>query len=105
MPNTPSLAANAGNPDRYVSFRGIDFERNMQDVLHHLHRYIDDPQYGNAFWDLFKQKMGRIDAGQAGFADKLLVLHSHTYYMKDLFEEHGDEAALAALMKLEEECF
>ena len=38
-------------------------------------------------------------------ADTLLLLHSHTYFMVELFEDHEDEAALAALLKLEEECF
>jgi len=94
-----------GNPDRYVTFRDIDFDGNMQRVLGHLTRYIDNPETGNAFWDRFRQRLADAEAGERAIADKLLVMHSHVYYMRELFEDHDDEAALAALAKLEEECF
>jgi len=92
-------------PDRYVSFLDIDFEGNMACVLTHLRRYIDVPATGNAFWDRFKQRLARIDAGSGSITDKLLLLHAHVYYMVELFEEHDDETALRDLKKLEEECF
>jgi hypothetical protein len=91
--------------DRYVSFRGIDFESNMQAVLGHLSRYIDDPSNCNAFWERFKFRLAQAEARATSAADKLLLMHSHTYYMVDLFEEHEDVEALAALKKLEEQCF
>ena len=91
--------------DRYVSFLDIDFEGNIAAVLGHLRRYIDDPGKGNAFWDRFKQRLLQCDAGKSVTADKLLLLHSHVYYMVELFEEHDDAEALNALKKLEEECF
>jgi hypothetical protein len=90
---------------RYVSFATIDFEGNMQAVLDHLGRYVDDPDITNAFWQRFKQRMEQAEADKVPVADKLLLLHSHVYYMVELFEEHDDAAALAALSKLEEECF
>ncbi|BAF90274.1 conserved hypothetical protein [Azorhizobium caulinodans ORS 571] len=91
--------------DRYVTFNGIDFEGNMARVLAHLRRYIDDPRTGNAFWDRFKARLAAAESGGNAFQDKLLLLHSHVYYMGDLFEDQEDEAALADLRKLEEECF
>jgi hypothetical protein len=91
--------------DRYVTFRGIDFDGNMAIVLGHLRRYIDDPAKGNAFWDRFKLRLAEAEAGSAAIADRLLLLHSHVYYMADLFEENDDEAALADLKRLEEQCF
>ncbi|MDE1150831.1 MAG: N(2)-fixation sustaining protein CowN [Azospirillaceae bacterium] len=91
--------------DRYVSFIGIDFEGNMRTVLGHLSRYIDDPATGNAFWDRFKERLAKAGNDATRVQDQLLLLHSHTYYMVELFEEHGDEQALADLKKLEEECF
>jgi hypothetical protein len=91
--------------DRYVTFRGIDFEGNMQAVLGHLSRYIDDPANCNAFWERFKFRLAKAESGAASITDKLLLMHSHTYYMVDLFEEHDDVEALAALKKLEEQCF
>jgi N(2)-fixation sustaining protein CowN len=91
--------------DRYVSFSGIDFAANMQAVLGHLRRYIDDPKLTNAFWERFKQRLVQAEADEVPAADRLLLLHSHVYFIAELFEEHDDEAALAALAKLEQDCF
>ncbi|WP_072369358.1 N(2)-fixation sustaining protein CowN [Hyphomicrobium sp. NDB2Meth4] len=99
-----SLAIPA-QPDRYLTFRGIDFEGNMRAVLGHLRRYIDDPAHANPFWDRFLQRLTSAETGGSAIYDKLLLLHSHTYYMAELFEDHDDDAAITALKKLEEECF
>lgn len=101
----PALHFELDQPDRYLTFQGIDFEGNMRRVLAHLFRYIEDPAHGNAFWDRFRTRLGAAEAGAATICDKLLLLHSHVYYMVELFEEHDDEVALADLKKLEEECF
>lgn len=98
-------AAGPSGTDRYVSFANIDFEGNMQAVLRHLHRYIDDPEKTNPFWERFKARLAKATSEATPVHDKLLLLHSHVYYMVELFEEHEDEEALAALKKLEEECF
>ena len=90
---------------RYTSFAGIDFDANMSVVLGHLRRYIDDPATTNAFWERFKQRLEKAESDRVPVADKLLLMHSHVYYMVELFEDHGDEEALAALKTLEEECF
>ncbi len=90
---------------RYTSFATIDFEANMAVVLGHLRRYIDDPARSNAFWERFKQRLAKAEGDRVPVADKLLLMHAHVYYMVELFEEHEDEEALAALKKLEEECF
>jgi len=93
------------NADRYVSFKNIDFEGNMRAVLDHLYRHIDDPAKTNALWSRFKERLAEAEKGENVRADKLLLLHSHVYFMVDFFEEHDDEEALAALRKLEVECF
>lgn len=90
---------------RYVSFASIDFEGNMNAVLSHLRRYIDDPARSNPFWERFKQRLAKAESDEVPVADRLLLMHSHVYYMVELFEEHEDEDALTALKKLEEECF
>ncbi|WP_448189481.1 N(2)-fixation sustaining protein CowN [Azospirillum sp. sgz301742] len=90
---------------RYTSFASIDFEANMRVVLDHLRRYIDDPEKSNAFWERFKQRLAKAESDRVPVADKLLLMHSHVYYMVELFEDHDDEEALAALKKLEVECF
>lgn len=90
---------------RYTSFATIDFDGNMAAVLGHLRRYIDDPARTNPFWERFKQRLAKAESDRVPVADTLLLMHSHVYYMVELFEEHDDEEALAALRKLEEECF
>jgi N(2)-fixation sustaining protein CowN len=91
--------------NRYVTFTDINFEANMHAVLAHLFRYIDDPANANPFWERFKARLAKAEADAVPSADKLLLLHSHVYYMAELFEDNDDEAALAALSKLEQECF
>ncbi|CCG42216.1 N(2)-fixation sustaining protein CowN [Magnetospirillum molischianum] len=110
MTSTPapvSLSADesTSSPDRYISFRGIDFDGNMEVVLRHLYRHIDDPAKNNALWDRFRQRLALAESGSNATTDKLLLLHSHVYYMVELFEDHDDEEAMDALKKLEEECF
>lgn len=92
-------------PDRYISFADIDVEGNMAAVMRHLDRYLGDPAHANALWERFRQRLAKAEADAVPVADKLLLLHAHVYYMVELFEDHDDTAALAALAKLEEECF
>lgn len=91
--------------DRYKSFSGIDFDANMEAVLQHLWRYVGTPETSNALWERFKERFDKAKADNLPVADRLLLLHSHVYYIRELFEDHDDEAALAALHKLEDECF
>jgi hypothetical protein len=93
------------NLARYTSFKTIDFDGNMRAVMAHLQRYLDDPAVTNAFWQRFSQRLAEAESRDTPVSDKLLLLHAHTYYISDLFEEHEDYAALEALQKLEEECF
>ena len=95
----------AGPEIRYTSFSKINFDENMRSVLVHLRRYLDDPAVTNPFWQRFEQRLAQAEADAVPVADKLLLLHSHVYYMVELFEEHDDDEALTALRKLEEECF
>lgn len=91
--------------NRYVSFEGIDFEANMKAVMAHLDRYIDGPERDNPLWARFRTRLAAIENGAGGITDKLLLMHAHVYYMVELFEDADDEAASAALAKLERECF
>lgn len=91
--------------DRHVSFEGIDFEANMAAVLTHLRRYIDDPAFANPFWNRFLERLAAADSSERPFADRLLLMHAHVYYMAELFEDQDDEEAVAALRRLEIECF
>lgn len=91
--------------DRYVTFSDIDFEGNMRTVLDHLFRYIDRPEFSNPFWDRFRQRLAKAQADALPVSDRLLLLHAHGYYIAELFEDQDDAEALAALEKLERECF
>jgi len=91
--------------DRYVSFEGIDFEGNMAAVLTHLRRYIDDPAFVNPFWARFNERLAAAESSERPAADRLLLMHAHVYYMAELFEDNDDEEAIAALRRLEIECF
>ena len=46
-------------PDRYVSFVGIEGDKNSQELIVMLRRHIDDPHKTNRFWDLFREKLAR----------------------------------------------
>ncbi|WP_051379123.1 N(2)-fixation sustaining protein CowN [Derxia gummosa] len=91
----------AGGPDRYVSFRDIDFDGNVKRVLDHIERHRQrDP--GNRFIAyLDKQRNSTRGARR----DDLLLLHSLANAVRDLFEAGDDEAALDDLDRLERECF
>ena len=95
----------ASQPDRYVSFRGIDFETNMARVLAHLERRLADPGRDNALWQRFRQRLADADRADNPLTDRLLLLHAHVYYLSELFEDAEDEAAIADLARLERECF
>lgn len=92
-------------PDRYVTFLDIDFEGNMTRVLGHLRRHIGEGAAQNPFWVRFEHRLAAIEAGEGAITDKLLLLHSHVYYMVELFEDADDDQALIDLKILEEQCF
>lgn len=91
-------------PDRYVSFKGIDCEGNSRRIIERLYSHIDDPAKTNAFWERFKQKLAVADDPTKRQADGLCLLCSNVYYIADLFEEYEDEDGLAMLRQLEDEC-
>lgn len=39
-------------PDRYVSFVGIDGDKNSRELIVMLRKHIDVPHKSNRFWDL-----------------------------------------------------
>ncbi|MDR3441341.1 N(2)-fixation sustaining protein CowN [Telmatospirillum sp.] len=90
--------------ERYVSFRGIDCTGNVARVLEHVFAIIDEPANSNPFWDRFKERIAAAAHIETRVNDELCLLCSHTYYIEELFETHGDEAGLGRLKRLEEEC-
>lgn len=46
-------------PDRYVSFAGIEGDKNSRELIEMLRRHIDDPHKSNRFRELFTDKLER----------------------------------------------
>jgi N(2)-fixation sustaining protein CowN len=92
-------------PDRYVSFAGIEGDKNSLELVTMLRTYIDDPDRGNPFWDKFKEKLARV--GQPDLSgrclDELFLIHSYINNIRELFEFYEDLPALELLEKIETE--
>jgi len=93
-------------PDRYVSFVGIEGDKNSQELMVMLRRHIDDPCKTNRFWELFREKLDRvglIDGNGGRCLDELFLIHSYINNIRELFEEYDDQPALALLEQIETE--
>lgn len=91
-------------PDRYVSFVGIEGDRNARELIVMLRRHIDDPDKSCQFWELFKEKLGRVgkpDGNGGRSLDELFLIHSYINNIRELFEEYDDRPALALLEQIE----
>lgn len=92
--------------DRYVSFVGIEGDKNSQELIVMLRRHIDDPHKTNRFWEQFKEKLVRIgqaDSKVGSCQDGLLLVHSYINNIRELFEQYDDQPALALLERIETE--
>lgn len=92
--------------DRYVSFVGIEGDKNSCELVSMLRRYIDDPHRTNAFWEQFKEKLARVGLPEQNGGrclDELFLIHSYINNIRELFEQYDDLSALALLEKIETE--
>lgn len=89
--------------DRYVTFKGIDGDGNACRVVALLRRYIDDPAFANPFWDKFREKLDMAATGAINgrHLDELFLVHSYINNIRELFEDHDDQEALALLHQVE----
>ena len=92
------MQPNAKTTDRYLSFDGIDCNGNARRIMQLIDQYQDAQ---NPFWEYFAAKRTPRSAPPP---DDLFLVHCHINQIRELFEEHGDSAALALLFALEEEC-
>ena len=93
-------------PDRYVSFVGIEGDKNSRELMVMLRRHIDDPQKTNRFWELFTKKLDRVgltDDNGGRCLDELFLIHSYINNIRELFELYDDQPALALLEQIETE--
>lgn len=93
-------------PDRYLSFAGIEGDRNSQALIGLLRRHIDLPEKSNPFWGQFKEKLARVGQPEQNGGrclDELFLIHSYINDLRELFEENDDQPALALLERIEME--
>lgn len=90
-------------PDRYVSFKGIECEKNTRELIAMLRHHIDQPEKSNPFWEKFKQMLAAAEDGSSG-KDYLFLIHSYINNFEEFFEEMEDQQALRLLKKIEVEC-
>ena len=93
-------------PDRYVSFDGIEGDKNSRELVVMLRHHIDNPDKTNRFWELFKEKLARVDQPNLNGVrclDELFLIHSYINNIRELFEAFDDQPALALLEKIEVE--
>lgn len=89
------------DPNRYVSFQGIDCDGRAADILSAIQQYIDSPPYESPWLEYFRDKLrDRAALGQ----DDLYFVGSQINNIHALFEEYEDQAALHLLEQVEEEC-
>jgi len=101
-----NLKPEENKPDRYVSFAGIEGDKNSRQLIAMLRRYIDDPEKSNPFWEKFKCKLeqvGRPDQNGGRCLDELFLIHSYINNIRELFEEYEDWTAMTLLEQIEEE--
>jgi hypothetical protein len=71
-----------------------------------LRRHIDDPRKTNRFWELFKDKLGRVgqpDQNGGRCLDELYLIHAYINNIRELFEEYDDIPASTLLEQIESE--
>lgn len=93
-------------PDRYVSFVGIEGDKNSRRLMEMLRRHIDDPHKSNRFWELFKEKLERVgkpDENSGRCLDELFLIHAYINNIRELFELYDDQPALTLLDQIETE--
>jgi N(2)-fixation sustaining protein CowN len=97
---------NGDKPDRYVSFVGIEGDRNSRELMVMVRRHIDEPHKSNRFWELFKEKLDRVgkpDENSGRCLDELFLIHAYINNIRELFELYDDQAALTLLERIETE--
>ncbi len=96
------MTVSSTQPDRYVSFTGIECDQNSRLFIEMLRRHIDDPDKTNAYWERFKGLIARAEDGTG--RDLLYLIHSTLQTIEEYLEEQEDAEALVLLKKIELEC-
>ncbi|AWI76310.1 N(2)-fixation sustaining protein CowN [Parazoarcus communis] len=100
--STPPSPCCAAQPDRYVSFKGIDCDGNARRLMDILLRLRSEDPDEQTLLKLFKERRAATTGVRC---DDLLLLASFVNPVRELFERHHDQEALDLLEQLEEQCF
>ena len=86
-------------PDRYITFLGLDCDRNADRMIEMLQTRM---KAGSSRWvAYFRQK---LDENHRSGMDNLYFVGSQVNAQQSYFEEEADEEALALLWHLEHNC-
>lgn len=87
--------------DRYITFEGIDCEERVRRIVAHIRSCIGDTAKPSPLHTYFAVKLDEIEGrGQ----DELYFVGSQVNPLRELFDHHGDAAAIDLLEQIEEEC-
>ncbi|MGA9377353.1 MAG: N(2)-fixation sustaining protein CowN [Phormidium sp.] len=91
-------------PDRYISFEGIDCYQNAYNVLERVLHLVQDSNKSNKFWKMFVKKIPEAYYNKTHSEELIYLVCSHIYYIEELFETSHDTVGLELLTKAEFEC-
>jgi len=91
-------------PDRYVSFEGIDCYQNAYNVLERVLNIVQNSNKSNKFWEMFVNKIPDAYYNKNHSEELIYLVCSHIYYIEELFETYHDIGGLKFLEKAEFEC-
>lgn len=98
------MSENTNQIDRYVSFKGIECDKNAEKIVEFIERLATGAASDNQYWQQFMAKIEKSRSGDTATGDALFLVHSHINIIRDLFEEYNDEEAMTLLEKVELEC-
>lgn len=87
--------------DRYISFEGLECDRNASEIIATIRRHMALPDGGGRWGKYFTTKFA--EQQQMG-TDELFFVGSQMNNLYTFFEEIGDEAASELLYQVEQEC-
>ncbi len=91
----------AEKTDRYISFCGIDCDRNADELIEHLRSHLETLPENNQWKSYFEQKFTQQQRMEY---DNLFYVGCQVNALYEFFESVADEAALVLLQQIEEEC-
>ena len=94
------MSAVPSTSDRYLSFKGIDFDGQEQRMMERIALHTEGSD--DAFWAYFYQ---RRNAKSGMRCDDQLLLSSFVNQVRELLEDQDDALGLEWLDQLESECF